>query len=311
MRQFLGCLVSIGVVCALTTPPFAPAQEPEKKGAPGGQTTTVKTIVVQKGEIQKAKEEEPATTTVEVKKREVQKVQVVGKAVAGQLVVNMVPQVQQFTQQFRPILRAELHLVRTACELTEEQRKQVARKGEGILKDAATKYAESQQKMMQPRRAGQAVSLPDPRALIQEGILASLKTHLPPEQLARYQEEIDERAVNRKQLAVQNLVAKLDQDLVLSAEQRDRLGESLSSTWNDAWGQSLQMFMNIDQFFPNIPDKYVLPILNETQKKVWRNIPKTQANFWGGFGMFGGMMLEDMAGADEARKADPNQEGKE
>jgi hypothetical protein len=221
------------------------------------------------------------------------------------------PQVQQFTQQFRPILRAELHLVRTACDLTEEQRKQVARKGEGILKDAATKYAESQQNMGQPRPAGQTVSVPDPRTLIQQGILAALKTHLSPEQLARYQEEVDERAANRKQLAVQNLVAKLDQDLVLSAEQRDRLGESLSSTWNDAWGQSLQMFMNIDQFFPNIPDKYVLPILNDTQKKVWRGIPKNQATFWGGFGMFGGMMLEDMAGGDEgpdeAGKAEPNQ----
>jgi hypothetical protein len=68
--------------------------------------------------------------------------------------------------------------------------------------------------------------------------------------------------------------------------------------------------MNIDQLFPDIPDTYVLPILTDTQRIVWRDIPKNQSISWGGFGVLGAMMLEDMAGADEARKADPNQEGK-
>ena len=92
-------------------------------------------------------------------------------------------------------------------------------------------------------------------------------------------------------MVIDNLVAKLDGDLVLTAEQRDKLVKALAANWKDAWGQSLQMLQNLDSFFPNIPDQVVAPILSENQKEVWRRIPRNQNVFWGF--SFGGMMMEN------------------
>jgi len=78
-------------------------------------------------------------------------------------------------------------------------------------------------------------------------------------------------------------VARFDQQLVLTAGQRERLIESLAAHWQDAWGQALPLFMHGAQFMPRIiPDSVVLPLLDETQKTVWRGLPKqNQQVFWG------------------------------
>ena len=110
------------------------------------------------------------------------------------------------------------------------------------------------------------------------------------------------RDASRKQLAVRNLVARLDHDLILSPDQREKVAESLRSHWDDSWGQSLEMFMYDYQFLPPIPDQHVAPFLNDSQKKVWRGTQKVQT-FWGGFGMVGGVMAEDPLEDDELRVA--------
>ena len=94
---------------------------------------------------------------------------------------------------------------------------------------------------------------------------------MPAEQATLYQEERAKRSASRKQLIVRNLVARLDHELVLSAEQRDQLSESLSSHWDDAWGQSLEMFMYDYAVLPPIPDQYIAPYLSEAQKRIWRD----------------------------------------
>ena len=49
--------------------------------------------------------------------------------------------------------------------------------------------------------------------------------------------------------------------------------------------------MNIENFFPNIPDKLVVPFLTDHQKKVWQRIPKNQSVFFGF--SFGGMVMDN------------------
>ena len=46
-------------------------------------------------------------------------------------------QVQQYVQQFRPMFRTEYYFIRNVCNLTKEQRKQVAREGERAVMAAA------------------------------------------------------------------------------------------------------------------------------------------------------------------------------
>ena len=93
----------------------------------------------------------------------------------------------------------------------------------------------------------------------------------------------------------------------------------MTSHWDDSWCQSIEMFMHDYQFLPPIPDQYVAPFLNDPQKAIWRSTQKFNG-FWGGFGMMGGIMVDDPLEDDELRvareeaakndpKPEPNQPG--
>ena len=138
--------------------------------------------------------------------------------------------------------------------------------------------------------------------MIQEGLVQVLKSHLSEEQVARYRKELATRAEAKKQLALRNLVARLDHDLVLSPDQCARLGESLAAHWDDAWAQSLEMYLYDNNFFPPITDQYVSPFLNESQKRIWKSTQKVQS-FWGGMGIMGGVMADDPLEDEELREA--------
>ena len=77
----------------------------------------------------------------------------------------------------------------------------------------------------------------------------------------------------------------------------------MSAHWDETWGQSLEMFLYMsNNLFPPISDQYVAPFLNESQKKIWRGTQKFQGAF-GGFGMMGGMMMDDPLEDEELREA--------
>jgi hypothetical protein len=221
--------------------------------------------------------------------------------------VNMGGQLQQMMMQTRPILRAEFHVIRAACQPTPEQRKAIARAGEQALRDATKSYVESMRRPMTP--AQRAAN--DPRRLIEQGLVKALESHLSPDQVARYQAELTKRAAARKRLALRNLVARLDHDLFLSPDQRDKISDSLSTRWDDSWVQSIQMFMNNNNYLPQIPDPCVAPFLNDSQVKIWKTIPKYQV-FFGGFEFMGGVMMNnDPLEDEELREARLAAEAKE
>ena len=63
-----------------------------------------------------------------------------------------------------------------------------------------------------------------------EALAKSVRAHLSPDQAARYQKEIDERAAAHKQAVVLNLVVMVDRALVLTSEQRVRNMLDLGAT---------------------------------------------------------------------------------
>jgi hypothetical protein len=242
----------------------------------------------------------PKASTVVVQKKAAAKAQV-AKAVVRMAQVNRFDpdgQLQQMMMQLRPILRAEFHVIRAACNPTAEQRKAIAHSAEQAFRDATRKYVDA---MRRPMNVAQRAAN-DPRRMIEEGLVQGIKAHLSAEQVARYQEELTKRAAGRKRLALRNLVARLDHDLILSPDQRNKLGESLSAHWDDTWGQSLEMFLYDNNYFPPISDQYVSPFLNDSQKKIWRSTQKFQG-FFGGFGMVGGIMENDPLEDEELREA--------
>lgn len=209
--------------------------------------------------------------------------------------VKVEPLIQQFLPQLRPVMLAELHFVRSACNPTREQRIAIAREGDRVLTEATREYAEAYQKMQQGGWNGTSTP-PDPPGRIVEGIAGAVKARLTPEQAARYRVEADRRAAVLKDVTVRNLVVNLDEELLLSADQRLKLAESLSSHWDAAWSRSLMQLTYGYGYFPNVPEPLIVPHLDEAQKKIWTARPKNQFGvFWGNFnnGFFQGVAIED------------------
>lgn len=237
------------------------------------------------------------TDKVVVKKAEAAKVTVQPVLVpAGAArVVKVEPLIKQFLPQLRPLMLAELHFVRTACDPTREQRIAIAREGDRVLTEATREYAEAYQKMQQGGWNGTSTP-PDPPRRIVEGIAGAVKAQLTPEQAARYRVEADKRAAVLKDVTVRNLVVNLDEELLLSADQRLKLAESLSSHWDAAWCRSLNQLTYGYGYFPNVPEPLIVPHLDEAQKKIWTARPKVQFGVsWGNFnnGFFQGIAIED------------------
>jgi len=191
---------------------------------------------------------------------------------------------RQFLPQFQPLLKPELAFIRRVCHLNKEQHDQIAKSADQRLRVAVKEYAIAQNNMRQGRGRFRAQSMPDPRKLVQQQLAKLVKQRLSTEQAEAYQQECDKRNAQRKRAAVLGLVAKLDEELVLTVEQREKLIESLTSNWQDAWVQSLQILIHNTQYLPHIPDQHVVPFLNETQKAVWRGAQKQSMAHGGGFG---------------------------
>ncbi len=189
-------------------------------------------------------------------------------------------QAAQYVQHFRPLFRSEYYFIRNACDLSTDQRKQLARLRESVSRGAAKSFVVEQQKMMRGGwRPGS--QYPDPRQLMEQELARAITPLLSAEQVGRYKTELEKRIASRKQLVIDNLIAKLDEDLMLTADQRIRLVRSLTANWKDSWGQSLEMLMNLENFFPSIPDQLVMPILTEPQRDAWRRVPRNTNVFWG------------------------------
>ena len=67
---------------------------------------------------------------------------------------------------------------------------------------------------------------PDPHRLIEEELSRSTSSLLSPAQQERYKQETGKRTASRKQVVIDNLVAKLDQDLVLTFRAARQAGGS-------------------------------------------------------------------------------------
>jgi len=188
---------------------------------------------------------------------------------------------KQLMPQFTPLMMAELSFINRACDLKLEQRKKIKAVSDQCLQGAARKYALAQHGM---QRGVRQQVVPDPTDLLHQALAKVLQETLRPEQKTAYDDEMATRKAHRKRVAVENVVAMIDARIVLTIDQRQKLTESLDKNWQSQWVQSIEMMINNNQYLPNIPDQFVMPTLNETQKQVWRTIPKNNYAVWGGFG---------------------------
>jgi hypothetical protein len=183
-------------------------------------------------------------------------------------------QAQQYEQMLRPKMWRELEFIRQHCDLTREQRPKIKAAADAGVKKAA-------RGVLQEAQRGNHEA--DPGAMIRKDLLTTLEKTLTKEQLARYQEQAARRAAALKKTTIHSVAAQLDGYLYLSREQRDKIMQSLQTNWKDEWESWLLIAQQYGGwYFPVIPDQYIVPHLDQQQKKVWQGVQKVNAGFWGG-----------------------------
>lgn len=177
--------------------------------------------------------------------------------------------VQQMMTQCRPVLNCELELIRQACDLPPEQRPRVKRAGlAGLRKYAlAAKPAAAGFRVFGGEAESQDATL---RAKLRE----ALRAELTPEQAAKYAERIEQRAASRKRAVILCVVARLDAELYLTGEQRDKIADSLSAAWESRWEDWLSLLHFQPNFLPQLPDRCIVPHLNAEQAADYRGLQK-------------------------------------
>ncbi len=264
-RLFKTGFVVFGVAFVVFGSALLPAQEPKAEPEQAREKTVVEKRAIK---VEKKAMEEKAEIKVEAVR--VAPAIRLGPAVAvgGEALGENDPQVLQWMQQLRPYVRSEFQVVLTVCEPTDEQRRKLAGAFDGAVRDLAKLYLERQRQPRQNSMQG------EPDELVRKAVAATVKPLLTSEQSARYEADIQERDAIYKQTAARGVVTILDTEMHLSPDQREEIGKALAENWNDSWMSSVRVLQYGLQFFPNIPDQYIRPSLDEAQKKIWDAIPR-------------------------------------
>jgi len=224
-------------------------------------------------------------------------------AVAAKLDGNALKQFEaQFGRHFDQMIKTELHFIRIVCQPTREQYDAMAADGKLIRTKTIGKFALLQQGINRGIQSNDS----DTRKPISEGLLLSAKRHLSADQVAAYERELTARKEAAKEVAILVTAGKLDRRLVLDTPQRAQVTKVLTENWNPAWGAP-QMMMHGGQYFPDIPDSKITPILTATQKKVLKSTTQQSNVFWG----FNIGMNQGIAVADEKWDEEPGNEASE
>ena len=271
-----------------------PPKEQAKVETAVGETTTTKTTTPQ---VAPPAPKADAAKLDDAIKSEVKAIQAAPARAAVRIVPravaappNIEPQVQRFVVQLRPLVRSEFHLLLSTCSPTPEQRAALLAEEDRVLKDVAREVAQVQMGVRMPN--GTVV---DPRKQIPETLARLVKERLTPEQAARYKAESDAKLDFSRKVARANLASSLDEELILSAEQRVRINQALESNWKTAWHGSVQTQLNANLMIPDLPDAVIHPILDPVQRQVWDKMRKTSANyFYGNYLPMGNFAIEEV-----------------
>ena len=271
----------------------APAPPPAQAEAVGVTTkTTVQVIKVRPVAKEAGNADAPKNLAKPEVKKEAAKVEVKvirrAPAVPAQ---NLEPQIQRFVVQLRPLVRSEIHLVLTVCSPNAEQKAAIRGEEDRVTKDVAREIAQFQMGLRHNNNVA-----PDPRKLIPDAMAKVVKERLSPEQADRYKAESEAKFEFSRKVALASLASSLDDELMLSADQRARLVQALDSHWRPGWHGSLQAQLNNNQIMPDVPNDVMEPILDPVQKRVWDKLRKSGGNFYyGNYLMMGNFAIEEPA----------------
>lgn len=201
--------------------------------------------------------------------------------------------------QYGPLLKAELSFANRVCEFSNEQRRQAIAAGVKWL----TEFARAQLVGNQIQRGGlfaffgaQPQRPADPVVTAESQIADIVRSVLTDEQKQQYESQLAQRSSFQRQAVIDNVIAKMDEHMDLSVEQRAKLTKTLLARWDENWAPPLDSFVHMGEYMPSIPDEYVAPHLSDEQKQIWNGLQKIsfgRENFEN-MDVFGGVGLDDI-----------------
>ena len=218
---------------------------------------------------------------------------------------------EQFRPQCQQVLYMELAFLRQVCRPDAKRFAEVAKASKGSYRAALHQYVVAQFGAMQVG-ANDGSGGSDIRSHLEQALAPLAEAKLGAEAAGLYRQECAKRAQSRRRAVVLSLVAMIDERLVLSAEQREKLVRSLTAAYQKGWDSYLQMFaFNNQGALPAIRDETIVPLLTERQNIVWQQVPKQSGViFWGCMVHWGGMPFEPAELQDIANLVEEGQDGK-
>jgi hypothetical protein len=187
-------------------------------------------------------------------------------------------QQQQIQQHLQSLLPVELVFVKKICAPTPAQMRQLKQDAHEYLEVAAQNSFAAQRRGAQMNQD----QLSNASKFLQEALVHSVETRVSREQAARYRSELEKRSANRREVCARNLAALLDQELCLSAPQREEVRAALLANWNDSWCSMVQMAaINGQNYVPSVPYEVIAPHLDAAQVDLWEGLQKIGGVNWG------------------------------
>jgi hypothetical protein len=108
----------------------------------------------------------------------------------------------------------------------------------------------------------------DPCQLVSDAVAASLIEQVGEDHGADFLDELSKREQRRRAASIRRLVGVLDDDLYLSAKQRESIEAAIGEKWDEGLAMALdhQMEINGRRIYPGLPYKRVLPHLTPAQQ---------------------------------------------
>jgi hypothetical protein len=238
------------------------------------------------------------TTTVAAERRAFAAAAAAAPAIAAQQ--------QQLRSQLEPLLTVELSFANRVCKLSDLERRTLISKSNAwldtVILDLAKQGAQPQQVGVWIAGRGAAQPMRDPRESVENSVAKIVKSELPKQKAAIYEEECRKRTEFQRQVAIENLVARMDSELKLAPKQRNQLAESLTEHWDKSWAPQIEMFVHGMDIWPNVPDQWVRPHLTAAQQLAWGRLNKQSGQIFFGGNPFGdGQVIDDidLSGAPE------------
>ena len=209
---------------------------------------------------------------------------------------------QQFRRMLEPMLKVELSFAVRAAKLNAEERQNliVASKqwfDTYVANSANRQNPNARQMIMQNGQAvwanGQAQQIQDPREPVRSGVARVVAMTVPKEKADAYLSECRKRAEFAHQVAIENLVERVDDKVKLSPDQWKSLNQSLMEHMDKSRVPQLEVFAMNASMSPGAPEQWVVPVLSTAQQAIWRRINRISGRVFFGGGIMAGMLGND------------------